>query len=202
MNLIHDDIDDDELERRKALYGALTDTVRELVDATIRSEVDDETIREVHAEIAAATAKLQAAQLDGPFGMRTTATGETYSWGNAGVGLRNALAPPLVIESDGTGRYWTDVTLGAAHEGPPGHVHGGVCALVLDHLLGVAGSGAERRVTGTLTLRYVRATPLGPLRGEATVVSVEGRKATARGTLSDSRGVTVEAEGVFITPRS
>ncbi|MFD4293325.1 PaaI family thioesterase [Rhodococcus sp. NPDC058505] len=193
-------IDRDELERRKALYGPLTAAVRELIDATIRTEVDDEVIREVQAEVAAATAKLRARQVDGGFGMRRTTTGETFSWGNAGVGLRNAVAPPLVIERDDTGRHWTHVTLGAAYEGPPGHVHGGIGALVLDHLLGVTGSAAERRLTGTLTLRYRRGTPLGPLYAEARVVSVEGRKATVRGTLSDRDGVTIEAEGIFISP--
>ncbi|WP_043807353.1 PaaI family thioesterase [Rhodococcus triatomae] len=200
MNLTHDDIDRDELERRKALFGPLADAVRDLVDATIRTEVDDAVIKEVHTEIAAATAKLRATQIDGAFGMRRASTGEQFAWGNAGVGLKNAIAPPLVIERDDTGRHWTDVTLGAAYEGPPGHVHGGICALVLDHLLGVTASAAARRFTGTLTLRYVRATPLGPLRAEADVVSVEGRKGTVRGTLSVATGVTVEAEGIFVAP--
>lgn len=200
MRLTDEDIDGDELARRRALYGPLAETVRELVDATIRTEVDDDVIREVHAEIAAATAKLRARQIDGAFGMRRTTTGESYSWGNAGVGVRNAVAPPLRIEHDDTGKHWTHVTLGAAYEGPPGHVHGGIGALVLDHLLGVTGSAAERRLTGTLTLRYRRATPLGPLYAEAQVVSVEGRKATVRGTLADADGVTIEAEGIFISP--
>ncbi|WP_249353277.1 PaaI family thioesterase [Rhodococcus sp. Q] len=205
MKVTHDrivdaGIDRDELERRKTLYGSFTDAVRELVDATIRTEVDDEVIREVQAEITAATAKLRARQIDGAFGMRRTISGETFSWGNAGVGVRNAVAPPLVIERDDTGRHWTHVTLGAAYEGPPGHVHGGIGALVLDHLLGVTGSATERRLTGTLTLRYRRGTPLGPLYAEAQVVEVDGRKAIVRGTLSDAEGVTIEAEGIFISP--
>ena len=155
----------------------------------------------MHAEVTAATAKLRARQIDGAFGMHRTTTGERFAWGNAGVGLRNALAPPLVVESDDTGRHWTSVTLGAAYEGPPGMVHGGMCALVLDHLLGVTASADARRYTGTLTLRYVRATPLGPVHAQASVVAVEGRKATVRGTLGDADGVTVEAEGVFISAR-
>lgn len=199
MRLTDDDISPDELERRKAVYGPLTDAVRDLVDATIRTEVPDDEIREVEATIRAATRRLRERQIDGAFGMRRTVTGQPFAWGNAGVGLRNALAPPLVIESDGTGQHWTNVTLGAAYEGPPGHVHGGICALVLDHLLGVTASAVERRFTGTLTLRYLRGTPLGPLRGDASIVEVTGRKATVRGTLSDGDGVTVEAEGVFIS---
>ncbi|MFC9790684.1 PaaI family thioesterase [Rhodococcus sp. NPDC127528] len=200
MKFTREDIDTTELNRRRALYGPLTESVRELVDATIRTEVDDAVIREVHAAVTAATAKLRAKQIDGGFGMRFTADGESIAWGNAGIGLRNAIAPPLVIESDDSGLHWTEVTLGAAYEGPPGLVHGGVCALVLDHLLGTTASSVEPRFTGTLTLRYRRGTPLGPLRAEARIDRNEGRKTVVLGTLSDEGGVTVEAEGIFIGP--
>ncbi len=33
------------------------------------------------------------------------------------------------------------VTLTLPYQGPPGHVHGGVSALLLDHVLGVANAG-------------------------------------------------------------
>ena len=56
-------------------------------------------------------------------------------------------------------------------------------------------------MTGTLTLRYLRATPLGKLRAEAWVESREGRKSVVRGHLADEDGPTVEAEGLFILPR-
>ena len=81
-------------------------------------------------------------------------------WGNVVIGIRNPVAPPLVIEQSDGGVY-TDFHLGAAYEGPPGHVHGGVAALVLDHVLGAAASSQEKsRFTGTITLRYVRTTRL------------------------------------------
>ncbi|WP_072845223.1 PaaI family thioesterase [Rhodococcus tukisamuensis] len=200
MKFTREDIDSSELDRRRALYGPLTEAVRELVDATIRTEVDESVIREVHAEVAAAAAKLRAKQLDGAFGLRFTTGGESFAWGNAGIGLRNALAPPLSVESDASGLHWTEVTLGAPYEGPPGLVHGGICALVLDHLLGTTASSIEPRFTGTLTLRYRRGTPLGRLRAEARITRNEGRKTVVNGTLSDAGGVTVEAEGIFIGP--
>jgi acyl-coenzyme A thioesterase PaaI-like protein len=82
-------------------------------------------------------------------------------------------------------------------------VHGGVCALVLDHVLGAT---AHRRqapaFTGTITLRYVRPTWLGPLRAEAWVDREEGSKTFAVGQITDAEGVvTVRAEGVFIRPK-
>jgi len=108
----------------------------------------------------------------------------------------------LVIgQSDGRGVF-TDFHLGAAYEGPPGHVHGGIAALVLDHVLGAAASSQEKpRLTGTITLRYVRTTRLGNLHAEARIDRTEGVKTYTVGHLADEQGVTVEAEGVFIQPR-
>jgi hypothetical protein len=56
-------------------------------------------------------------------------------------------------------------------------------------------------MTGTLTIRYQRGTPLGDLRAEAWIDRVEGIKTYAMGHLRDADGVTVEAEGIFILPR-
>jgi acyl-coenzyme A thioesterase PaaI-like protein len=199
---VHEDITPDELERQQALYGPLTQAVRELVDATIRTEVDDEEIRAVQADVEALTARLRDRQLDGPYGARFDATGRGRPWGNSVVGLRNPIAPPLVVDHDDTGRAWSDFHLGAAYEGPPGLVHGGVSALVLDQMLGeAAGAGGRPGMTGTLTLRYRRGTPLGGLRAEAWIDRGEGIKTWAKGHLMDAEGVTVEAEGVFILPR-
>jgi acyl-coenzyme A thioesterase PaaI-like protein len=199
---LRDDIADAEIEQQKALYGPLADAVRELVDATIRTTVDDDEIRSVRAEVEALTERLRVSQLDGPYGVRYSASGRGRPWGNPVVGLRNAIAPPVVIERESTGRAWSDFHLGAAYEGPPGLVHGGVSALILDQLLGEAtGAGGKPGMTATLTLRYRRATPLGDLRAEAWIERSEGIRTWAKGHLMDAEGVTVEAEGLFILPR-
>ena len=134
--------------------------------------------------------------------MRHADTGRPVVWANPVVGIRNAMAPPLLIEQDADGRRCSEFTLGAPYEGPPGWVHGGVCALVLDQILGeVASDGLTKPVfTGTITLKYLRGTPLGALRADAWVDRVDGFKTYARGELRDAEGVTVEAEGVFIMP--
>ena len=68
--------------------------------------------------------------------------------------------------------------------------------------MGATASSLERpAMTGTLTLRYVRATPLGPIRLEGHVDRHEGYKTIVLATVSDADGVTVEAEGVFVMPR-
>lgn len=201
---VKDDISPEELHRQEELYGPFTQAVRGLVDATIRTTVDDEEIQRAQAEIEAITARLTASQIDGSYGVRFGAEGRGRPWGNTVVGLRNPAAPPLVIERDPSqnGDVWSDFHLGAAYEGPPTLVHGGVSALILDQMLGEsAGAGGKPGMTGTLTLRYRQGTPLGPLRAEAWIDRSEGIKTWAKGHIIGPNGVTVEAEGVFILPK-
>jgi acyl-coenzyme A thioesterase PaaI-like protein len=197
-----ENISSEDVERLRAVYEPLTQSVRELIDATIRSQADAAVVAAAKAEIDSATARLRQKQLDGTFGVRYLASGERMAWGNAVIGIRNPIAPPVVIHRDDSGKAWCDFHLGAAYEGPPGHVRGGVAALLLDHLLGEAASdGVNPRLTGTISFRYVRATRLGRLHAEATTTRIDGVKTFAAGHLADEEGVTVEAEGVFILPR-
>lgn len=192
----------EEVARLRGIYQPLAESVRELVDATIRTEADADTVAEVTRDIDAAVARLRRRQIPGAFGVRHTASGESVGWGNAVIGIRNALAPPVITQRDESGRLYADFELGAAYEGPPGHVHGGVSALILDHLLGEAASPDRKpRFTGSITVRYLRATALGPLRAEAYRTRTDGVKTFCSGHIADVEGITVEAEGVFITPR-
>ena len=196
------DVSAAEIDRMRTVYGTLAESVRELIDATIRTEVDADEVAVAKASIDAATARLRANQCDGPFGVRFTTGGDRLAWGNPVIGIRNPIAPPLKIERDADGGVFTDFHLGAAYEGPPGHVHGGISALVLDHVLGeVAANEETPRFTGTITLRYLRPTRLGKLHAEARITRTDGFKAYAAGHLADDEGTTVEAEGIFIQPK-
>lgn len=203
MEFTLEDISDAEIARRRALYEPLTEAVRELIDAAIRTEVDDDTIRDVQRTLSAAAQSLRAAQSDGPYGVRYTADLQGMPWGNAVIGLRNAIAPPVRSERHDDGTVTADFTLGAAYEGPPGCAHGGVIAMILDHVLGDAGSADNVPCyTGTISVRYLRPTTLGPLHAQARIVDRDGRKKIVRGAISDAEGETATAEGVFIVPRS
>lgn len=192
----------EDVERLREIYRPLTESVRELIDATIRTDAAAETVAAAKAQIDAATAALRSKQIDGPFGVRFTEQGDRMPWGNAVIGLRNPVAPPLSVQHHPDGSVSADFTLGAAYEGPPGHVHGGVAALILDHMLGEAASPATSpRLTGTISLRYLRPTRLGALRVQAAAERTEGVKTFATGFISDAEGPTVQAEGVFIRPR-
>jgi acyl-coenzyme A thioesterase PaaI-like protein len=191
-----------DLTKLETVYRLLAESVRRLIDATIRTQVDAATLSAAMDKIDCATGELSAALMPGSFGVQRTGDGQPLAWGNVMIGLRNPVAPPLVIHRGADGLVSADFALGAAYEGPPGHLHGGVCAMVLDHVLGAtAHKPGKPAYTGTLCLRFLRGTPLGELHVEAQVDRVEGAKTFAIGHLADAQGVTVEAEGVFIHPR-
>ena len=193
----------DEQDRLAALYGPLTDDVRELIRLALRTDADPDSIDAARTAIRTANDVLRSRQPDESQVVRYSVGGRPVVWGNAVIGLRNAIAPPLTIHHDDDAtRCWSEFTLNSAYEGPPGLVHGGVCALVLDHVLGEAASAGLTKplFTGTLTVRFVRGTPLGRLRAEAAVERTEGVKSFVSGHLSDGDGITVEAEGIFIKP--
>jgi acyl-coenzyme A thioesterase PaaI-like protein len=189
-----------EADRVTARYAPLAEAVRDLVDATIRTEADDDVVDNARSAIETVTQLLR--QRTRPVGVSYRVDERPLPLGNAVIGVCNPIAPPIVVRHDGDGRCWSEFVLGPAYEGPPGLVHGGVSALVLDHMLGEAASEglSKARFTGTITVKYLRGTPLGPLRCDAWIDRAEGVKVFAHGSISDSKGVTVEAEGVFIEP--
>jgi acyl-coenzyme A thioesterase PaaI-like protein len=191
----------EELEAEREVYGPFTRAIRELVDVAIRTTASADEVRRAQAGIEEITASLRAGGMTGPYGVRFRTDGASRAWGNPVVGLRNSLAPPLVITRDERGVH-SDFHLGAAYEGPPGSVHGGVLSLVLDQMLGqAAGAGGKPGMTATLTLTYRRRTPLGDLSSRAWIERAEGYKTWARGEICGPEGVTVEAEGLFILPK-
>lgn len=128
-------------------------------------------------------------------------------WASAGAnrhdpvtGPENAVAPPLSLHGGADGSVEGATTLGIQYQGPPGCVHGGISALLLDHALGVANHwGGTSGMTAKLTLRYHRTTPLSePLTVTARQVGVDGRRIRATGELGTADGPRVSAEGLFI----
>ncbi len=128
-------------------------------------------------------------------------------WGGEGTtrhdpvtGPENAIAPPLALAGKEDGSIEGVVTLNLPYQGPPGCVHGGVSALLLDHTLGVANywAGVDG-MTAQLNVRYHRPTPLfEPLTITGRQVSVEGRKIRTVGDISADGEVCVSVEGLFI----
>lgn len=115
------------------------------------------------------------------------------------MGKANPIAPETRIEWGGD-HVLLFATFGSAYEGPPGSVHGGWVAAAFDEVLGMAQSmGGQPGMTGTLTVKYRKPTPLHrELRFEGTLDRVEGRKIFTTGRCYDGDTLTAEAEGLFI----
>ena len=115
------------------------------------------------------------------------------------IGYANPIAVPVEVEIVGAevrGR----VVFTEAYEGPPTCVHGGVIAMVFDELLGAANIAAGHPgMTGTLTVRYRRPTPLrAELSMAARFVEKTGRKIRTTGEIYHGTTLTAEAEGIFV----
>ncbi len=198
------DMTDEEFAAEQAVYGGLTAALRRLSEVSLRTTVDHDLIRAATEQVEALTARLEAEMIPANFGVVVTTSGHVRGYGNAVVGLRNPIAPPLKIVQDREkGGARSEFFLNALYEGPPGKVHGGVSALVLDQIFGeAAAAGGTPGMTGTLTLRYRKPAALGALSAEAWVDSAAGIKTTVKGWLKDADGdICVEAEGLFILPR-
>ena len=201
-----EDIPTSDVDAAEELYGGLAQDVRELNDVSIRTRVAADKVAQARALIRQAVELVAEDAPAGPAGIHFNAEGRSWNWGNAVVGVRNAVAPPVALEWHDDGTVSARLVLGTPYEGPPGSVHGGVSAMVLDHLMGETASAQHTRVTvtGTLTLRYVQPLPLGPVRMAAQVTEESGRKVTVTAWIAadnDDATPSVEATGLFIVPR-
>jgi len=116
------------------------------------------------------------------------------------MGMANPIAAPTRIESGGEGAIVMHIRFGSAYEGPPGSVHGGVVAAAFDEVLGMTQSlSGEPGMTGTLSIKYRRPTPLHTdLRFVGHLERVDGRKIFTKARCFAGDELTAEAEGLFI----
>ncbi len=181
----------------------LAAVARELVDSVVLTGADEEELWVAAKDVESATERLRQQMLEHPPRPDLGPDGRMRALANPVIGQANPLAPPLHVETTPDGTARAEFELGVPYEGPPDLVHGGVCALVLDHVLGSAGgAGGSPGMTASLQLRYRRPTPLHrPLVARAWIDHVDGRKTTMRGEIARADGrVCVEASGLFILP--
>lgn len=116
------------------------------------------------------------------------------------IGRANPIAPPVEVQVQ-EGEVIGRVRYGSAYEGPPGCVHGGHLAAAFDEVLGMTQSmTGNPGMTGTLTIRYRRPTPLHTdLRFVGRIDRIDGRKIFTTGECYDGDTKTAEAEAVFIS---
>ena len=90
---------------------------------------------------------------------------------------------------------------GRETQGPPGHVHGGAMAAVLDEAMGGAcWMNGHRTVAAKISVSFLEMLKLETeTTVEAHIERTDGRKIYLRATMSDTSGTPIaEADGLFI----
>lgn len=180
----------------RALLGA---RIRELIEASVCAG-EDADLAAAARQVEAATTALRATGGSPPLLLAALEGGGHLSVNNPLEGPGNPLAPPLSWTHIGPDEVRAEVPLGAAHEGPPGRVHGGWVAAVLDHVLGRATAAAGfPGMTASLTVDYHRGTPYAvPLTAVARLDHRDGRKLHATGTLLAGEVVCASAKAILV----
>jgi acyl-coenzyme A thioesterase PaaI-like protein len=190
----------------------LVEAVRDLVEATVMTDVTPAERAEVAALVADLTQRLQAAERPDAAWFVGHGGDKFEHLTQAGTGRLNPQAlPGMWLTPDGedafvatphpeTGEVLARCMFTRQHVGPPGRVHGGSVATLLDHVVGFATAAVGKSgMTAGLDLRYKGATPYNvPLLIRARYTHSEGRKHFATGEIVADGVVTASALGVFI----
>ena len=181
---------------------ALAAALRRITSASVGRPIADEELRAAGEVLTSVADRLERAAGPGRRGRSEpdpSGRPQDFFPTSPVIGFANPVAPPVVVElaEDGLeGSAFFDYQ----YEGPPTCVHGGVIAMVFDELLGAANIAAGTPgMTGTLTIRYRKPTPLRTaLRLEARCLGQEGRKIRTWGAIFHDDVLLAEAEGIFI----
>ncbi len=180
----------------------LAAAIRELIAQCVTSEASAEVLAAASAQVRGVVAQLgghPSGTLLDAFTNKTVGDITRFADRQTMIGLCNPISPPMTMSDDGQ-LVTAYVNFGPAFEGAPGCVHGGLLAAAFDQVLGYL--NVSRKVgamTATLNLQYRRPTPINkPLRMEARIERVEGKKRWVSGKMFSGDELTVEAEGLFI----
>jgi len=175
--------------------------VRRLIALTVGSRASDEDVSAAAASLEKVADGLEAATRGRQPRRHPDRFGDPQDFFPTSpvIGFASPLAPPVLIRAVGDelhGTAWFDYQ----YEGPPTCVHGGVIAMVFDEMLGSVNILAGfPSMTGTLTIRYRKPTPIrSPICLEARFVSRTGRRIRTWGGMYHGDELTAEADAVFV----
>lgn len=116
-----------------------------------------------------------------------------------GTANRNRLRVRYFFRAE-DGHLLADVSSGADAMGPPGFVHGGAMAALLDDAMGVmAWFNKHPVVTANLNVDYKQSLPLGiDTVLETWIERVEGKKVYTYGELRSDKAIHTCARGLFV----
>lgn len=196
---------DHEVSSRRLALRRVADATRVLIEGLVGTDLDEATINDTAERLeqiaGAFDTDVSRSVYDGiAESAMAGAEPDAFFDHSPMIGRANPLAPPIALElSDNlvVGR----VRFGSAYEGPPGCVHGGYVACAFDEILGAAQTfSGTPGMTGTLTIRYRKPTPLhADLRFEGRFDRKEGRKVFTSGQVYAGDLLTAEAEGIFVS---
>ena len=191
----------------------LTAAVRDLVEAVVLNDLAPDELAAATERVQSLTSDLRSRQRDHLQLVRHH-DGRIESLRNAGAGRLNPQAPPLewlhrpTEPPAGTPPEPVEVVarcvFTAAHGGSPGRVYGGVIALVLDEVTGIAirVAGASG-MTVALNVSLKGGVPFGvPAQIVARYTGGEGRKSFASGEMTVDGKVVAEASVIYVRERS
>ena len=182
----------------------LASATRALNEKLVSTDIDPELAAALAEKIEDLTAELsQAQQVTGLVdmakrGQRGTiddVMGELVSVG----GSSHPCSPELRWQ-EASNRITGTVKFSQAFEGPPGHVHGGWVAGVLDHLMGMTHvRTGHPGMTGGLSVRYLKPTPLNQRIGvSAQATELDDKRTEVKAEMRFGETTTAKAEAIFV----
>ncbi len=182
----------------------LASATRALNEKLVSTDIDPELARTLTEKIEDLTGELSQAQQVGGLvdmarrGQRGTiddVMGELVS-----VGGRSHPCSPELRWQKAPNRITGTVRFSQAFEGPPGHVHGGWVAGVLDHLMGMTHvRTGYPGMTGGLSVRYLKPTPLNQLiEVFAEATELDAKLTEVKAEMRFGETTTATAEAIFV----
>ena len=116
------------------------------------------------------------------------------------VGGRSHPCSPELLWQEASNRITGTVRFSQAFEGPPGHVHGGWVAGVLDHIMGMTHvRTGHPGMTGGLSVRYLKPTPLNQvIQVSAEATELDDKRTEVKAAMSCGDITTATAEAIFV----
>ena len=182
----------------------LASATRALNEKLVSTDIDPELAAALTEKIEGLAAELsQALQVTGLVdmakrGQRGTiddVMGELVS-----VGGRSHPCSPELRWREASNRITGTVKFSQAFEGPPGHVHGGWVAGVLDHLMGMTHvRTGHPGMTGGLSVRYLKPTPLNQvIEVSAQATELDDKRTEVKAEMRFGETTTAKAEAIFV----
>jgi acyl-coenzyme A thioesterase PaaI-like protein len=188
---------------------ALVEAARSLLDAVVRTDIDDAARARIATQIEALADELRRMTRLDVMRLARHADGRIENLVQAGAGrcnprsLRIRFDDPPAGSDPATSEVHGVVVLDASATGPPGRAHGGIVATILDEALGIALTRAGRTgMTVALEMTLHAGVPIDtPIDIRARCTAFDGRKTHVAAELLVDGAAAAKATGLFVTSR-